>query len=218
MSTPEPLSPSTTTAPRSTSPDQASPISSSHPHNHESHPAQAPDERTLQEPKSPGGTNGATTSSTTPVEASSESSKAPSRKKKSKAVVTAPSPVQLHEPLQALPVSTPLPDLTDFNLRSEQLRNPLFVAISKVLIVYGNAWQSANDLVDGIRHFELANLGGRTPKGTVQGAISTALALSAALKTFEPIEKQKMNSTTYYRMAEQALLPSESGDTDPSDT
>lgn len=58
---------------------------------------------------------------------------------------------------------------------------------------------------------------GRTPKGTVQGAISTALALSAALKTFEPIEKQKMNSTTYYRMAEQALLPSEGGDTDPSD-
>ncbi|KAF8942101.1 Protein phosphatase 1L [Haplosporangium gracile] len=217
MSTPEPLSPSTTTAPRSTSPDRASPISSSHPHNHESNPAQAPDERTIQEPESSGGTNGATTLSAAPVEASSESLKAPSRKKKSKAVVTAPSPVQLHEPLQALPVSTPLPDLTDFNLRSEQLRNPLFVAISKVLIVYGNAWQSANDLVDGIRHFELANLGGRTPKGTVQGAISTALALSAALKTFEPIEKQKMNSTTYYRMAEQALLPSEGGYTDPSD-
>jgi hypothetical protein len=59
---------------------------------------------------------------------------------------------------------------------------------------------------------------GRTPKGTVQGAISTALALSAALKTFEPIEKQKMNSSTYYRMAEQALLPSEGGNSDQSDS
>ncbi|KAG0317156.1 Protein phosphatase 1L [Linnemannia gamsii] len=217
MITPEPLSPSTASAPRSTSPDQANPGSSRHPPNNESDPAQVPDERTSQEPGSPGGSIGATTPSVAPAEAASELSKAPSRKKKSKAAVTAPPPVQLHEPLQALPVSTPLPDLTDFNLRSEQLRNPLFVAISKVLIVYGNAWQSANDLVDGIRHFELANLGGRTPKGTVQGAISTALALSAALKTFEPIEKQKMNSTTYYRMAEQALLPSEGGDTDPSD-
>ncbi|KAF9280412.1 Protein phosphatase 1L [Linnemannia elongata] len=215
--TPEPLFPSTISAPRSTSPNQASPASSIHPHNDKSDPAQVPDERTSQEPGSPGGSNGAITPSTPPAEATSESSKAPSRKKKAKAVAAAPPPVQLHEPLQALPVSTPLPDLTDFNLRSEQLRNPLFVAISKVLIVYGNAWQSANDLVDGIRHFELANLGGRTPKGTVQGAISTALALAAALKTFDPIEKQKMNSTTYYRMAEQALLPSEGGDTDPSD-
>ncbi|KAG9065762.1 Protein phosphatase 1L [Linnemannia hyalina] len=215
--TPEPLSPSTTSAPRPASPDPASLARSSHPLNNKSDPAQVPDERTSQEPGSPGGYNGATTPSAAPVEATSESSKASSRKKKAKSVAAALPPVQLHEPLQALPASTPLPDLTDFNLRSEQLRNPLFVAISKVLIVYGNAWQSANDLVDGIRHFELANLGGRTPKGTVQGAISTALALSAALKTFEPIEKQKMNSTTYYRMAEQALLPSEGGDTDPSD-
>jgi hypothetical protein len=147
MITPEPLSPSTASAPRSTSPDQANPGSSRHPPNNESDPAQVPDERTSQEPGSPGGSIGATTPSVAPAEAASELSKAPSRKKKSKAAVTAPPPVQLHEPLQALPVSTPLPDLTDFNLRSEQLRNPLFVAISKVLIVYGNAWQSANDLV-----------------------------------------------------------------------
>lgn len=145
--TPEPLFPSTISAPRSTSPNQASPASSIHPHNDKSDPAQVPDERTSQEPGSPGGSNGAITPSTPPAEATSESSKAPSRKKKAKAVAAAPPPVQLHEPLQALPVSTPLPDLTDFNLRSEQLRNPLFVAISKVLIVYGNAWQSANDLV-----------------------------------------------------------------------
>ncbi|KAF9921326.1 Protein phosphatase 1L [Linnemannia zychae] len=211
MDTPEPQSPSTTSVPRSTSPDQASRASSSP--LHESDPTHVSDEQIPRGPASPAGSNGTSVPSTAPIETTSESSKAPSRKKKTKAVV----PVHLPEPLQALPTSTPLPDLTDFNLRAEQLRNPLFVAISKVLIVYGNAWQSANDLVDGIRHFELANLGGRTPKGTVQGAISTALALSAALKTFEPIEKQKMNSTTYYRMAEQALLPSEGGDTDPSD-
>lgn len=56
-------------------------------------------------------------------------------------------PMRLSGPLPALPSSTPLPDLEDFNLRREQLKNPLFVAISKVLIVYGNAWQSATDLV-----------------------------------------------------------------------
>lgn len=143
----EPLSSFTALAPRSTPSNQASPGSSSHLPNNEADPAQVTDELTSQEPGSPGGSNGAATPSAAPVEATSESSKAPSRKKKSKAVAAAPPPVQLHEPLQALPVSTPLPDLTDFNLRSEQLRNPLFVAISKVLIVYGNAWQSANDLV-----------------------------------------------------------------------
>ncbi|KAF9133654.1 Protein phosphatase 1L [Mortierella sp. 14UC] len=211
MDTSEPLSPSTTSAPRSASPDRASPVSSSHANDRESDPAQAPDEHSPQAPGSPARSNGVTPPPVAPVQTTSESSKTTSRKTKAKA------PVHLPEPLQALPASTPLPDLTDFNLRSEQLRNPLFVAISKVLIVYGNAWQSANDLVDGIRHFELANLGGRTPKGTVQGAISTALALSAALKTFEPIEKQKMNSSTYYRMAEQALLLPEGGDSDPSD-
>ncbi|KAG0319063.1 Protein phosphatase 1L [Dissophora globulifera] len=62
--------------------------------------------------------------------------------------------------------------------------------------------------LDGIRHFNLASLGGRTPKGTIQGAISTALSLSHTLKTFEPIEKCRMNSTTYYRMAPRALEPS----------
>lgn len=48
---------------------------------------------------------------------------------------------------------------------------------------------------------------GRTPKGTIQGAISTALALAAALRTFDPIEKQRMNSTTYYRMDARTLEP-----------
>ncbi|KAG0267057.1 hypothetical protein DFQ27_009204 [Actinomortierella ambigua] len=127
-------------------------------------------------------------------------------------------PVRLPGPLTALSKSTPLPDLSNFNLLPEQLKNPLFVAISKTLIVYGNAWQSATDLVEGIRHFSLANLGGRTPKGTVQGAISTALALSHTLKTFEPIEKQRMNSTTYYRMAERALDPPEDEDSDGVDS
>lgn len=64
------------------------------------------------------------------------------KKKKAKGL-----PMRLSGPLPALPSSTPLPDLEDFNLRREQLKNPLFVAISKVLIVYGNAWQSATDLV-----------------------------------------------------------------------
>ncbi|KAF9426329.1 hypothetical protein BGZ94_006664 [Podila epigama] len=120
-------------------------------------------------------------------------------------------PLHLPGPLPALPATAPLPDLEDFNLRREQLRNPLFVAISKVLIVYGNAWQSATDLVGyvhgtGNRSDQL----GRTPKGTVQGAISTALALASALGTFEPIEKERMNATTYYRMATQVLDPASS--------
>ncbi|KAG0337849.1 Protein phosphatase 1L [Podila humilis] len=147
------------------------------------------------------------TSSTPAAESSSKS-----KKKKEKIL-----PMKLSGPLPALPSATKLPDLEDFNLRREQLKNPLFVAISKVLIVYGNAWQSATDLVDGIRHFNLANLGGRTPKGTVQGAISTGLALAAALGTFEPIEKQRMNGTTYYRMAAQALTMTDSGDDSDSD-
>ncbi|GJJ76631.1 hypothetical protein EMPS_08990 [Entomortierella parvispora] len=138
----------------------------------------------------------------------SEASKARQRKKKAKAAAV---PIHLPGPLAALPNTTTLPDLEDFNLMPEQMKNPLFVAISRILIVYGNAWQSANDLVDGIRHFNLANLGGRTPKGTVQGAISTGLALASALGTFEPIEKQRMNGTTYYRMAAQAMEPPSSG-------
>ncbi|KAF9581236.1 Protein phosphatase 1L [Lunasporangiospora selenospora] len=95
---------------------------------------------------------------------------------------------------------TPLPRLQDYNLLPDQLKNPLFVAIAKVLLVWGNIWQSATQLVEGIRHFNQANLGGRTPKGTVQGAISTAIALSGTLRTFEPIEKLRLGSTTYYRM------------------
>ncbi|KAG0052276.1 hypothetical protein BGZ83_002782 [Gryganskiella cystojenkinii] len=127
--------------------------------------------------------------------------------KKKKVKQPVPLPAHLPGPLTRLPNTTTLPELEDFNLLPEQMKNPLFVAISKILIVYGNAWQSANDLVDGIRHFNLANLGGRTPKGTVQGAISTGLALAAALGTFEPIEKNRTNGTTYYRMAAQALEP-----------
>ncbi|KAF9570124.1 Protein phosphatase 1L [Mortierella alpina] len=152
-------------------------------------------------PAQPSQTNGGRASGPEP-------SPAPTQKK------SKPNPVSqiaLQEPLVALPSNTPLPDLEDFNLRPEQMKNPLFVAITKVLLVYGNAWQSANDLVDGIRHFNLASLGGRTPKGTIQGAISTALALSAALGTFEPIEKQRMHSTTYYRMDPRALEIGESG-------
>lgn len=73
------------------------------------------------------------------------------KKKKAKGL-----PMRLTGPLPALPSSTPLPDLEDFNLRREQLKNPLFVAISKVLIVYGNAWQSATDLVGKCDASELA--------------------------------------------------------------
>ncbi|KAG0201569.1 hypothetical protein BGX28_005659 [Mortierella sp. GBA30] len=153
-----------------------------------------------------------TTTSTRAGTGEPESSSS-STQKKSKSSAQAQS-FSLSGPLPALPSTTPLPDLEDFNLRPEQLRNPLFVAISKVLLVYGNAWQSANDLVDGIRHFNLASLGGRTPKGTIQGAISTGLALAQALGTFEPIEKQRMHSTTYYRMAPRALDFSDLGESD----
>ncbi|KAG0239653.1 hypothetical protein BGX31_002582 [Mortierella sp. GBA43] len=93
-------------------------------------------------------------------------------------------------PLTALPKTTPLPDLENFNLRPEQRKNPVFVAIY------------------GIRYFKLASLGGQTPRGTIRGAISTALALSSALKTFDPIEKLRLNSTTYYRMDVRVLDPS----------
>ncbi|KAF9899095.1 hypothetical protein BX616_003286 [Lobosporangium transversale] len=144
----------------------------------------------------PGNEALATTTELANEEAESTEPK-PTKKKRGR---PAASPSQLPEPLAALPASTKLPDLEDFNLRAEQTKNPLFVAICKVLLVYGNHWQSAMDLVDGVRHFGLASLGGRTPKGTIQGAISTGLALAQALKTFEPIEKLRLNSTTYYRM------------------
>jgi hypothetical protein len=140
MDAPEHLSPSAASVPPSTSSDRASP-ESSNANGREFDPTPVPDEYASQEPGSPARSNGTTSPSVAPLQTTSESSKATSRKTKAK------TPVHLPEPLQALPASTPLPDLTDFNLRSEQLRNPLFVAISKVLIVYGNAWQSANDLV-----------------------------------------------------------------------
>ncbi|KAF9395822.1 Protein phosphatase 1L [Podila verticillata] len=108
-------------------------------------------------------------------------------------------------PLEDLPHDEPLPILERFDLATEQLRHPLFVAIAKTLLVQGNAWQSALDLVDGIRHFNLANLGGRTPKGSVQGAISTALTLAHQLKRIEPIEKEKLLNITYYRVAPEVL-------------
>ncbi|KAF9365902.1 hypothetical protein BGX34_007710 [Mortierella sp. NVP85] len=114
---------------------------------------------------------------------------------------TAVAPVELPKPFTALPNTTPLPDLRNFNLRPEQTRNPVFVGICKVLIAYGNAWQSAMDLRFGRNS-------GRTPRGTIQGAISTALALAAALRTFDPIEKLRLNSTTYYRMDLRVLDPS----------
>ncbi|KAF9421213.1 Protein phosphatase 1L [Podila epigama] len=99
--------------------------------------------------------------------------------------------------LQTFPRTHPLPNLERFNLTPEQLRHPLFVAIAKTLLVNGNAWQSALDLV------------GRTPKGSVQGAISTALTLAHSLNRFEPIEKDRFANITYYRMAAQALEPNQ---------
>ncbi|KAF9340150.1 Protein phosphatase 1L [Linnemannia elongata] len=112
------------------------------------------------------------------------------------------------QPLPLLtPRDTPLPTVSSFNLFPQQLKQPLFVAIARVLVVYGNAWQSAPELVDGIRLYGLVTLRGNTPKSTVQGAISTALSLSHTLKTFEPIEKRRAQGTTYYRMAPKALDP-----------
>ncbi|KAG0332570.1 Protein phosphatase 1L [Podila horticola] len=108
-------------------------------------------------------------------------------------------------PLEEFPHDEPLPTLERFDLAPEQLKHPLFVAIAKTLLVQGNAWQSALDLVDGIRYFNLANLGGRTPKGSVQGAISTALTLAHQLKRIEPIEKEKLLNITYYRVAPEIL-------------
>jgi len=46
---------------------------------------------------------------------------------------------------------------------------------------------------------------GRTPKGSVQGAISTALTLAHQLKRIEPIEKEKLLNITYYRVAPEIL-------------
>ncbi|KAF9154898.1 hypothetical protein BG015_011681 [Linnemannia schmuckeri] len=112
------------------------------------------------------------------------------------------------QPLPQLTRDTPLPTVSSFNLLPQQLKQPLFVAIARVLVVYGNAWQSAPELVEGIRLYELVTLRGNTPKSTVQGAISTALSLAHSLKTFEPIEKRRAQGTTYYRMAPKALDPS----------
>ncbi|KAF9584437.1 hypothetical protein BGW38_006454 [Lunasporangiospora selenospora] len=78
----------------------------------------------------------------------SQQSQSQQQPQQSKKKAAAPAPlVRLPGPLPALPKSTPLPYLEDFQLLPEQLKNPLFIAISKVLLVYGNAWQSANDLV-----------------------------------------------------------------------
>ncbi|KAF9918527.1 Protein phosphatase 1L [Lobosporangium transversale] len=117
-------------------------------------------------------------------------------------------PSQLGGSLPKLSKKAKLPKLTAFHLSPEQLKHPLFLAIARVLVARGNHWQSATDLVEGIRYYKLASLGGQTPRGTVQGAISTALTTAHNLGTFEPIEKKKMSSTTYYRMAPSALDPS----------
>ncbi|KAF9934977.1 Protein phosphatase 1L [Linnemannia zychae] len=114
----------------------------------------------------------------------------------------------LSQPLPQLTPDTPLPAVSSFNLLPQQQKLPLFIAIAKVLVVYGNVWQSAPELVDGIRLFGLVTLRGNTPKSTVQGAISTALSLAHSLKTFEPIEKKRAHGTTFYRMSSKVLDPS----------
>ncbi|KAF9941970.1 hypothetical protein BGZ65_000311 [Modicella reniformis] len=76
-------------------------------------------------------------------------------------------------PLPKLSSKAKLPKLSALHLFPEQLKHPLFVAIARVLVVYGNVWQSATELVG----------------------------------TFEPIEKYRLNGTTYYRMIPRALDP-----------
>ncbi|KAF9563539.1 hypothetical protein EC968_004811 [Mortierella alpina] len=111
------------------------------------------------------------------------------------------------EPLPKISRRSRLPDVSKLQLLPEQLKKPLFVAIAQVLLLYGNVWQTATDLVDGIRRFDLATLSGPTPYGTVQGAISKALSLAGSLQTFEPLEKLKMNHATYYRLSRNLLGP-----------
>ncbi|KAG0196609.1 hypothetical protein BGX28_009946 [Mortierella sp. GBA30] len=121
-------------------------------------------------------------------------------------------------PLPKLSKKTKLFEISKLNLLPEQLSKPLFVAIVQVLLVYGNEWQTAADLVDGIRHFNLATLSGPTPHGTVQGAISKALSLAGSLGTFEPFEKYKTSHAAFYRVAARAMDPSSRYDNDSDAT
>jgi hypothetical protein len=45
------------------------------------------------------------------------------------------------------PKKVRLPKVAVLRVLPEQLKQPLFVAIARVLLVYGNDWQSATDLV-----------------------------------------------------------------------
>lgn len=51
------------------------------------------------------------------------------------------------EPLPKISRKSRLPDVSKLQLLPEQLKKPLFVAIAQVLLMYGNVWQTAADLV-----------------------------------------------------------------------
>ncbi|KAG0370862.1 Protein phosphatase 1L [Gamsiella multidivaricata] len=137
---------------------------------------------------------------------SSSSAAASSSSASASSVIPATPASQPGDPLPKLTSKSKLPDLSIFHLFPEQLKHPLFAAIARVLVVQGNAWQSATDLV------------GRTPRGTIQGAISTALSVAHSLGTFEPIQKYRLNSTTYYRMAPRTLDPTLPDDSDATES
>jgi len=67
-------------------------------------------------------------------------------------------PPQPGDPLPKLTNKAKLPKLNAFELYPEQLKHPLFVAIARVLVVYGNAWQSATDLVGTSKKFKHVDL------------------------------------------------------------
>ncbi|KAF9128623.1 Protein phosphatase 1L [Mortierella sp. 14UC] len=98
------------------------------------------------------------------------------------------SPSSFRESLTQLAPNTPLPTATTFNLLPQQLKHPLFIAIARVLIVYGNAWQSAPELV------------GKADKRGNPGSISlarTAMTRPKARPKAQPSNtkrKQKLSS------------------------
>ncbi|RHZ47078.1 hypothetical protein Glove_593g33 [Diversispora epigaea] len=108
------------------------------------------------------------------------------------------------------------------DLAEDQRSNKIFSSILKTLLVNGNRYMTAKEIVAGIHKHGFTRLGGLTPQATVQGNISTAISMAMSKKRPTPIEKRKMEPNgTGYRIA-RALFPQESEflsrmDSDPPD-
>ncbi|CAG8689321.1 9808_t:CDS:2, partial [Acaulospora morrowiae] len=106
--------------------------------------------------------------------------------------------------------TTNIPSFESLDLADDQRSNKIFSSILKTLLVNGNRYMTAKEIVEGIHEHGFTRLGGLTPQATVQGNISTAISTALSKKRPTPIEKRKVESNGIgYRIAK-GLFPPDS--------